>query len=370
MKEEDKDKFKKKIDDKVQQTSPQLQLHLPITFFQTDKGRHLDELSNLYHLFDSFPIYSSTKREMADLRRKEGDILPFLEKEFSIYGDSGIETVKFTIVPAIVEEKIKGKKKRSSHYPSAEDQLVEQALRKILFSQKKNKHFSDKSLVVYFTIDEIEKELKALGRSRNHPQIKKSLDILSGAFITLEYGKHGFYKEPILTYGRHAETGTYYATFASMVEQSIRNLDYRQFHLKLVYGKKDKTPLASWLATQLFIQFTNADVGKSMKMTLTQIRDTSLLFKSDEVKQQLRILRHALSQITAEQGNKDAKAQEDINRFLKINSKPRYIDCPLNHYRLEKIDNEWILEMFPSDFFIDQMIKSNIQRKKLNDKDK
>ncbi|MCA1852347.1 MAG: hypothetical protein LC647_08120, partial [Beggiatoa sp.] len=89
-----------------------------------------DQLSNTIELWDSIPKYAISQQAMNQIRTPEG-LLPRLEKIF-VYRK---HEYRLRITPAILDAE-EGRGDRA-YYPSANEELVEDALRKIAAEQYK-----------------------------------------------------------------------------------------------------------------------------------------------------------------------------------------------------------------------------------------
>jgi hypothetical protein len=206
-----------------------------------------DRLSNTIELWDSIPKYSTTQQAMNQIRTKEG-FLPRLEKTF-VYKK---REYKVRITPAIIDAEGGAEK---AYYPSATEELVEDALRKIAAEQYKG--FFDKPEFksgVVFSLNLLRKELRKRGHTRSYQEIIRSLNILVGSHIEilLPDGK-GFAKTSYLpslaavSRSRWNEDpdARWVAHFHPLVTQSIDTLSYRQYNYHLMMSHS--TQLARWL---------------------------------------------------------------------------------------------------------------------------
>ncbi|MGZ5209247.1 MAG: hypothetical protein ACXWB0_09545, partial [Sulfuricurvum sp.] len=204
-----------------------------LDFFQTflcNTNNERDNLSNTIELWDSIPKFSVSQQAMNGLRTKEG-LLPRLEKSF-IYKDN---EYKIRVTPAIIDSDDDIPR---AYYPSANEELVEDALRKIASEQKRG--FFDKpdfKSGVIFSLHLLRIELKKRGHTRSYYEIVKSLNILSGSHIEimLPDGK-GFAKTnylPSLAAVSRQQLkddpkAKWVAHFHPLVTQSIDSLSFRQ----------------------------------------------------------------------------------------------------------------------------------------------
>ena len=103
--------------------------------FLCNTEREGDQLSNSIDLWDSIPRYSISRQAMAKLRTAEG-FLDLHELTFNYKGNR----LKVIIQPARIREE---DGRTVDYYPSASEELVEDALRKIAAEQQRG--FFDKT---------------------------------------------------------------------------------------------------------------------------------------------------------------------------------------------------------------------------------
>jgi hypothetical protein len=239
-----------------------------------------EALSNAVDLWDSIPRYSISRVRMNSMRTSEG-FLAVIELPFRYRGKDLIAT----IYPA----QVKGKDgKRNSYYPSAREELVEHALRKISLEQSSG--FFDQPSYrsgVRFSLYQLRKELEQQGHSLRYDELIEALDILSLSSIEIEgindNGEELFARSTYLAAlsgvkrkeyeTDHAARWT--AQFHPLVTQSIDQVTYRQFNYQRLM--KCSTQLSRWLIGQLVLKYTQATVGNSFEMRYTTIRRDSAL---------------------------------------------------------------------------------------------
>lgn len=245
-------------------------------------------LSNTLDLWDSVPRYSVSRQAM-DKTRKARGFLDLMEINFQYRGTS----LKAIIQPARVSE---GKNSPTKdYYPSANEELIEDALRKIAAEQ--NHGYFDKPNFrsgVVFTLHMLREELKRRGHSRSYQQIVLSLNILAGSIIEIRTvnGKNGegfaksAYFPSLSAISRNMladdPQAKWIVQFHPLVTQAIDALTYRQFNYAQMMGHSSQ--LARWLHKQLSLKFTFASMITSFEMRYSTIkRDSALL---DNYKQQ------------------------------------------------------------------------------------
>lgn len=238
-------------------------------------------LSNAVDLWDSIPRYSVSRSRMATMRTPEG-FLPVLELSFKYRG----RLMTTSIYPA----QVKGKNgKRISYYPSAREELIEHALRKISAEQQAG--FFDQRLFrsgARFSLHQLRRELEQQGHSLRYDELIEGLDILSLSAIeivaTNEAGDEAFARSTYLSALTGVKRKDYEANrdsrwvvqFHPLITQSIDQVTYRQFNYSRLMGCK--TQLARWLISQLVLKYTQAAMLNSFEMRYSTIkRDSALL---------------------------------------------------------------------------------------------
>ncbi|CAG1003454.1 hypothetical protein MYXO_03209 [Myxococcaceae bacterium] len=256
------------------------QLDLFRAFLCNNPHEH-DKLSNALDLWDSIPRYSVSRRAM-DKTRKEHGMLPLLKVDFHYKGTP----FKAVIRPARIEHKDGTTK---DYYPSANEELVEDALRKIAAEQQSG--FFDKSNYrsgVVFTLYMLRQELKRRGHTRSYQEITLSLDILSLSVIDIRTSDDNEIKDitrsgyfpglAAVSKNRLAEdpNAKWVVQFHPLVTQAIDALTYRQFNYAQMMSYT--TQLARWLHKQLSLKYTFASMATPFEMRYSTIkRDSHLL---------------------------------------------------------------------------------------------
>ena len=255
-----------------------------LSLFQDFLANATDEreaLSNAVDLWDSIPRYAISRARMNGMRIAEG-FLPLLELSFNYRG----RPFTATIYPA----QIKGKDGKSiSYYPSAREELIEHALRKISAEQHAG-FFHEQSYRsgVRFTLYQLRKELEQQGHSLRYDELIEGLDILSLSAIEIvaenDDGEEAFARSTYLA----ALTGVkkkdyeadrdarWAAQFHPLVTRSIDQITYRQFNYQRLM--RCSSQLGRWLVSQLVLKYTQAALVNSFDMRFSTIkRDSALL---------------------------------------------------------------------------------------------
>jgi hypothetical protein len=259
-----------------------------------------DQLSNTIDLWDSIPRYSVSRLAMTKLRSPEGT-LKLLKMDFHYRGT----LLKAIIQPARLEEE---NGETIDYYPSATEELIEDALRKIAADQQQG-YFDKVSYRsgVVFTLYMLREELKRQGHSRSYQQIMQSLQILSRSTIEIRVGDDDTTRFAVSAYfpvlagvtRKHLEAdphAKWLVQFHPLVTQSIDQLTYRQFNYHQMMGHS--TQLARWLHKQLALKFTFASIMHSFEVRYRTIRrDSALLNGYTLVRKAIKAVDDALEEL-------------------------------------------------------------------------
>jgi len=238
-----------------------------------------DHMSNTIEFWDSVPRYSVSRQAMARMRDATGR-LEILNLMFHCGGSSFMAAIR----PARID--------KVDYYPSAGEELVEEALRKIAAQQSNGFHEPVQRSGVVFTLYQLREELRRSGHARSFEEIKQSLDILNLASIEIRGGEKmkGFERSayfPRLSAVSRSDydqdhSARWYVQFHQMVTESIDNinnidkLSYRQFNYQQLM--KHNTQLARWIHRQLILKYTFACMTKPFDMRYSTIfRDSGML---------------------------------------------------------------------------------------------
>ncbi len=259
----------------------------------TDDERQ--KLSNSIELWDAVPRYSVSRQAMVKLRDEHGN-LPLLQLEFEYRGTKFNASIQATQIEEKDEKgkviKKDGKPVTIAYYPSANEELVEEALRKLAVDQEKGFYTNEKPSArsgVVFSLYQLREELKQRGHTRSFDEIKLSLDILSGSNIniiansptTIEmpFGKSNYLAAMTGVTRKDMITDPnkkWMVQFHPFVTASIDKLSYRQFNYDQLMSHT--TQLARWLHRQLILKYTFASRTKPFEMRYSTIkRDSAML---------------------------------------------------------------------------------------------
>jgi len=254
-----------------------------------------DKLSNTIELWDGVPKYSISRQDMNKLRDSKG-FLPTIERDFH-YGGCAF-TVKLR--PARITDE-EGNDKE--FYPSAREEIVEDALRKIAAEQGHG-FLAGQESGVMFTLHLLRKELKRRGHALSYQEIIESLDVMTGCRIEIAAADgSGDYKSPILTDLMRVSRKKYLEDpqarwlvhFSPLVARSIHMLTYRQYDYHTMMSHT--TQLARWLHKRLAHNYVNASITQSYTILFSTIRRDSALLEYNRLRDAVRKLDNALVEL-------------------------------------------------------------------------
>jgi len=247
-----------------------------------------EALSNAIDLWDNIPRYTVPRKKQNELRMA-GGFLPVRKVDFHYRGKAYIAQIR----PARLEVKDTDGRPTGEtleHYPSAREELIEHALRKLAAEQYAG--FFDKTDYrsgVAFTLYRLRQELVSQGHAMTYEGLAEGLEVLHYAFLAVidtesDPDDSGMISQPYLPAlakvnrkGRATDPDAkWFVQFHGLVTNSINQITYRQFNYQRLM--KCNTQLARWLISQLVLKYTQAAVTNSFQMRLSTIkRDSSLL---------------------------------------------------------------------------------------------
>jgi len=273
-----------------------------LTLFQTflcNTQDERDHLSNTIELWDSVPKYFCSRQRMTKSRDANG-FLPTLTWTFK-YNQRSF-TVK--IRPARMTA---ADGKDIEFYPSAREELVEEALRKIAAEQGYGFHASEESGVA-FTLYMLRKELQARQHTLSYQEIVEALDVMAGCHIEIHTADStGDYQAPILVglirvnrnKYREDPKDKWIAYFNPLVTRSITSVTYRQYNYHKMMSHT--TQLARWLHKRLAHNYVNASTMIPYNILYSTIEQDSGLLQYSEIRQSVRKLDESILELKSAQ---------------------------------------------------------------------
>lgn len=256
-----------------------------LNLFQAFLGEKGD-LSNAVDLWDNTPRFSISRRKQEKLRLAGGFLpistinfqyrrFPFTAEirpaRFKLYGQDGKPTGE-TI----------------EYYPSAREELIEHALRKLAVEEQTG-YFDkpDFRSGCRFSLHQLRTHLIEQGHSLRYDELIEGLEIL--ALSSIEIKGEGD-QEDITGSGNYITLiarvnrkdikadpdSKWLVQFHPLITDSIQKVTYRQFNYKRLMNCR--TQLARWLIGQLVLKYTNAALTNTFDMKYSTIkRDSALL---------------------------------------------------------------------------------------------
>lgn len=277
-----------------------LQYDLFTTFFGDT-----EELSNTIELWDSIPKYNVSQRKQ-NILRKDGRLKVY-EQHFVYATRKDGKRVETECFVAIQPASIKIHGQYKDFYPSIDEELIEEVIRKIFADQKCGMHNpTNVESWVWFSVQMIRKELKTRGKTRSADEVKRSIEILSHTHISLylQGGREPIYSAPILsdvtrvTRQQYLDdtSQTWMARLPALLSKSVNELTYRQFNYGVLMSFS--TQLARWLHKRLSHTYTNASMLDVYEILFSTIKRDSALLTYTRMGDNLRALEAALRELT------------------------------------------------------------------------
>lgn len=257
------------------------------------------EHSNTIELWDAIPKYSVTARRQSSIRDEQGR-LPVHEYGF-VYNK---HRCRLEVQPASI--KVGGKFR--DFYPSADEELVEEILRKFFSDQKYGMHDAGQGESwVRFSLSMIRRELRERGKTRSIDEIKRSIEILARTTVALYRDEDDtpVYVNPILSDLTRVNRDRYLddpgalwvARLPALVSKSVNELTYRQFNYGVFMSLTGQ--LTRWLHKRLSHQFLNASLMNSYDILYSTLCRDSGLLTANRITKNTKALAAALDELVA-----------------------------------------------------------------------
>jgi len=261
-----------------------------------------DKYSNTIEFYDAIPKYFTNKRQMAEIREgPEGReiYLPTLEREFKHQDVTYILKIK----PARAENRHGNE---LEYYPSEQEELVEEALRK-LACDRLNGVYLGPGAGVQFTMYELREELRKRGHSMSHDELKRSLLICRSAGLHIE--RKGGEREVMLDssifptvmissrrdWKADPKNARCYVQFNPLVTASIEALTFRQFDYETLMSYSCQ--LSRWLHKRLYHNYVNAEILNTYHFLLKSVKRDSGLLNNERISQDMKYLEQTLEEL-------------------------------------------------------------------------
>jgi hypothetical protein len=321
---------KKKQFDQLEKAKP-----LQLMLFELDPKDN--DYSQTIELYDFIPKFNWGKS-----KRIEGEFLRTIKREFECRG----KHYHLTLMPARIED---GKDGSKEYYPSQREELVEDALRKMMTEGQSL--MLDGEAGISFTLYQLQKELSENGHTYSYDELKDAIRVLNGTDLILkdEDGTTEAAFSPIESYGfagEGKETKTF-VRFSPLVTNSIKTGSFRMIN----YDKA--MSLKSVIARQLHKRMSHHYIQASLTnpydiMLTTIIRDFGLTlqrriqYNLDEVEIALGIMKE-----------KSIVINFKIEKIFELKPRRKLIDAKIF--------------LQPHPHFIDDIIRANKNAKRIKE---
>jgi len=269
-----------------------VQLELFSNFVSNDDS----EVSNTVEFWETIPKYFFTPEQVKKLRTKDG-----LAKSFLWRYEYKNLPYAVKIQPALIEKN----GSEIAFFPGVTEELIEEALKKILSIQECGAHDSDRNETwIRFTLSMIQKELKTRGRSRSIQQIKHAIRIMSRCIITLyrndnEEIWNGSILQDLVTVGRDdylGDTNSHHvARLPLFISHAIDRLEYRQFNIQRLMSCDEQ--LTRWIYRRLIHRYTQASHTNDYHFMYSDLKLTSALLQQGSESNNRRKVLNALREL-------------------------------------------------------------------------
>lgn len=277
-----------------------LQYDLFTTFFG-----EAAKLSNTIEVWDAIPKYAVTPRTQSSLRSADKR-LPVYEYRFVYTTRRDGQRIERPCRVAIQPASIKTEDGYVDFYPSTDEELVEEVIRKIFADQRCGLHDSDNAESwVQFSAQMVRKELKVRGKTRSLDEIKRSIEILSKTHVSLfvDDTNDPVYAAPILSDVTRVtrqkyladSSATWLARLPALISKSVNELTYRQFNYGVLMSLSAQ--LARWIYKRLSHNYINAGLLAPYETLYSSIRRDSGLLMYARTNDNLKSLESAFDEL-------------------------------------------------------------------------
>ena len=300
--------------------------------------------SNTVELYDFIPKYFWGK---ADQLRVNGKFLDSLEREFVCRG----KKYKVKIKPASIEQ---NDGQEIYFYPSKREELVEDALRKLV-CEGKGKFLND-SAGVFFSLYELQEELKNNGHTASITQIKEALLVCAQTvlIVTNEEGTEVMVSTIFPTlclqtkedWKGNGEKTESFVRFNPLVTKSIMEMQFRQFNYQK--SMKYKSVIARQLHKRMSHHYIQASIANTYNINLkTIIRDFGLTAYG-KISNNIREVEKGLAELI----ECNVVLKYETKKIFDLKSKNKIIDVNFT--------------IIPDPIFVGEVMKSNQKAKQID----
>lgn len=237
-------------------------------------------------------------------------------------------------------------------YPGTREELVEEALRKFAVQGQGFENENNREVGVFFTVNQLRKELARTGHSYSAQEILEALDIMSSSLIEVSQAGRSRSRDTVrgnmltslmlTTRGEYLENASTkcYATFHPLVTQGIRTQQFRIYDYSV--SMTLKSDLARYMYKRMSHYWVQASLDHPYEFKLTTFLSASPRGLSDRMKDNLRAMRNALQCLV------------DSDVIL-----PKWEENMLKNPSDKRVVDEVEFKLLPSNAFVKFMMKAN-----------
>ncbi len=316
------------------------------------------EYSNTIELYDALPkgVWSGKKKrgDKADIDASQPSAVSELPKVITRPFKSRGTSYQMKVKPAIIERvDDTGEVKTLVMFPGTREELIEEALRKFAVQgQGFESDNTSKDVGVFFSVNQLRKELARTGHSYSAQEILEALDIMSSSLIEVSQTGRSRTKETIrgnmlgsmliASREQYLENSAVkcYATFHPLVTQGIRTQQFRIYDYSVSMSMR--SDLGRYMYKRLSHYWVQASLDHPYEFKLTTFLSQSPRGLSERMKDNLRAVRNALKSLV----------DEDV--IL-----PEWEEIMIKNAADKRIVDDVGFRLLPSESFIKFMMKAN-----------
>jgi len=217
------------------------------TFFPSNKRKSID-YSNAIAGWDLADKYTASKAKI-----KESNLV--VQELVKVRNNNHLTDVEIetTIKPAIIVVK----SITYFFYPSDNEELLEQILRKLFIQNKKNAYHTDDYSLLCLTKGQLEREFKLLGKTRSYAQINLYLEILNSCHVEIRFNGVLKHSGPIISTNIEVDKDDdkFYIQLPLFLTASINSSSFSQYY----FPSNKMCLLARYMVKRFTFLWTNAN---------------------------------------------------------------------------------------------------------------
>lgn len=308
------------------------------------------DYSNTVELYDALPKYVWS---ISDLETRKNRVINRTFKSRGV-------TYSLKIKPAVVERKKGDEVESVMLYPGSREEIIEEVLRKL--AVQGNIGVADNgdvnSLGVYFTVNQLRRELARTNHTYSAREVLEALDVMSSSLLEVSTGKGSdkdAYRGNLLsslalrTRKDYLEDGSAkcFATFHPLVQHAIRTQQFRMYDYST--SMKIRSDLGRYMFKRMSHYWVQASPDHPYQFKLISFLESSPRGLSPLMKDNMRAIRQALT----------ALAEQDV--IL-----PTWSETMIKNPQDRRKTDDVAYEVFPTEAFRKQTMRANRKQNIVN----